>query len=138
MERLARISLVVAFSCGITAGAAEPVVPVDPSKVDPSRHADTASLLLARMGGRWLHVVSCDARCDIHLWDAKTCKLLRQIVAHKSSLCEEVRFAPSGKEFASCGLDGRICRWQTETGKLIDELKPRTTLMTLEYAPDGK
>jgi WD40 repeat protein len=83
-------------------------------------------------------LASGDAAGRIQLREAKSGELLQQIVAHPANACSEIRFAADGKELYSCGTDGRLCRWQTETGELIEESNPFSTpLMALDTSADG-
>ncbi|HYV39989.1 MAG TPA: sigma-70 family RNA polymerase sigma factor, partial [Gemmataceae bacterium] len=96
---------------------------------------DGASLATAGAGRR------------ICFWDVKSGTVLHKIEAHTESLHVElqeegcigrVAFASQSKTMVSIGLDGIICLWDYEHGKLLRQLKgDMATMLTMAIAPDA-
>jgi WD40 repeat protein len=52
---------------------------------------------------------------SIHLWDAKTMKLVRRLNGHQGFV-RDLAFSPDGRSLASTSEDRSVCLWDVETG----------------------
>ncbi len=69
-------------------------------------------------------------------WDLATARLMQTYTGHRGWV-EAVRFAPGGGSAFSAGGDGRILKWDLDSGEIRSEKEPGGWLRTLAISPDG-
>ncbi len=75
---------------------------------------------------------------DIYLFDGETYEEVRKLNGHSSSVSSLV-FSPTEHFFATSGYDGKICTWDSRTGKRIASVSFNTGGSTnLSFSRDGK
>ncbi|KAG6904418.1 hypothetical protein DXG01_010059, partial [Tephrocybe rancida] len=83
-------------------------------------------------------VVSGGVDNSVHIWDALSGDLVKQLKGHTNSV-RSVAFSPEGKKVVSGGSDNSVCIWDALTGDLIKELKGHTdSVWSVAFSPDGK
>ncbi|KAG2052829.1 WD40 repeat-like protein [Suillus hirtellus] len=96
--------------------------------------------IAASPDGHW--IVSGGWNGSILAWEVATNKgeLKRMPVSFKGhgDVVRDIVFAPDNKTFASASLDGMICVWKRETGKIVlGPLKLGSGAYSVSYSPDG-
>jgi RNA polymerase sigma factor (sigma-70 family) len=96
--------------------------------------------------GKWL---ACgDQQGRIHVLDAATGREIRHFGQHgkainpwnpqKERTVMRLAFSPDGKQLASGGIDGKVCVWETATGKSLHEFTGHKEEVTsVAFSPDG-
>ncbi|KAG6905432.1 hypothetical protein DXG01_002778 [Tephrocybe rancida] len=83
-------------------------------------------------------VVSGNGDKSVHIWDALTGDLLKELKGHTDSV-KSVAFSPDGKQVVSGSEDRSVRIWDALTGGLSKELKGHTGwVKSAAFSPDGK
>jgi WD40 repeat protein len=98
------------------------------------RHGDQVLALAYSSDGKLLASGSMDEA--VHLWDAKTGRLLRVLRGHEAWV-DGVFFTPDNKRLISCGQDKTARLWDVATGKELRRWETKGG-WKLAVSPDGK
>jgi WD40 repeat protein len=71
------------------------------------------------------------------LWDTEDGRLERDFRSNKGSGTEGVAFSPDGKQFV-VGINWYTQVWDTESGKLIHDVRGPRSIFSVAFSPDGK
>lgn len=72
----------------------------------------------------------------IKIWNAKTGKLLTNIIGHKAAVYD-VKFSPDSNNAVSASGDGTVSLWDVKTGKLVKKLENKGKLLRLDFSHNG-
>ena len=99
----------------------------DPKQAPQTRRRDIAHiafnpegscLALAFYSMRGPHEPPPDPDTEIHIWDVAAGKLVHRLLNPKAGGANSVAFAPRGAILAAGYSEGKVCLWDTSTGKL--------------------
>jgi WD40 repeat protein len=96
-------------------------------------HAEQVSGIAFTADGKRLASGSGDRIC---LWDARKGELLRHCAGHGPGTVA-VAFSADGKYLASCGGNGKVCIWNSETLEQLRELAGARGNRWIAFTPDG-
>jgi WD40 repeat protein/serine/threonine protein kinase len=101
----------------------------------PLRHGSHLFCAALSPDGRLL--AAGDGEGRITLWDARTWRQLRTILAH-DSWARGLAFSPDGRRLASAGWDGKVIVWDVETGRDVWTQGGGDRVDCVAYSPDGR
>ncbi|KAG6905368.1 hypothetical protein DXG01_003195, partial [Tephrocybe rancida] len=83
-------------------------------------------------------VVSGSSDNSVHIWDALTGDLFKELKGH-TDIAYSVAFSLDGGQVVSGGADSSVCIWDVLTGDLVGELRGHTdSVLSVAFSPDGK
>ncbi len=109
-------------------------------RIDPEGHTSSITRLSVDATGKYL--VSSSKDKTARLWDLESNKLLRTlrppIGPGIEGLLYAVSISPDALTIATGGVDRRTYLFERESGHLIKVLEHPSTVLHLEYSPDGR
>jgi WD40 repeat protein len=72
----------------------------------------------------------------IHLYSAKTGKVVRDLLGHSGDV-QALAFAPDGRLLASASSDNTVRIWNTATGDELREIRQRSPAFAVSFSADG-
>lgn len=103
-------------------------------------HSSAVQILFNSTCGRW--IATCDKDWTIRLWDLRDTKQQYVLVGGHGGFDNwifDLKFSPTGYQFAVCSEDGRIWLFDPEARPLLTSKKLRElAILAWDYSPNGQ
>lgn len=100
------------------------------------RHASYTSEVVTHPDG--IHVLSSSRDQCVRLWNLESGKLVRRFTTPDSGDMWGIRFLKGGKEFLAASSSDQVYRYETATGRILQNYPHGSNVYRLAVHPDGK